>query len=255
MLQIRNLSKTFNNAVEEIAVIRDVSFEIGDNQFVAIVGPSGCGKTTILKIISGLLEATDGKVVFDNLIVSGPGRDRGLVFQNFNLFPWLTVKDNIKFGLDVNNVDPKEKDKIIKHYLQVTNLVDFADFYPKNLSGGMQQRVAIARTIANSPKILLMDEPFGSLDSQTRSSMQEFLTKLWESEPKTILFVTHDVEEAIFLANKVILLTKRPAKIIKEYHINFQRPRNRNLKFSEQFLNLKREITKNLESHNEKNLC
>ena len=248
MLQVKNLSKTYDNNGKSTEVIKDLSFGIGDKQFIAIVGSSGCGKTTILKIIAGLLESTNGKILLDNKVVSEPGQDRGMIFQNFSLFPWLTVKNNIGFGLDVRNIDQKEKDKIIEHYLRVTDLTDFADFYPKSLSGGMQQRVAIARTLANNPKILLMDEPFGSLDSQTRSAMQEFLTKLWESEQKTILFVTHDVEEAIFLADKVILLTTRPTKIKKEYNINFQRPRLHDLKFSEEFFKLEREITKDLES-------
>lgn len=248
MLQVKNLSKTYDNNGKSTEVIKDLSFGIGDKQFIAIVGSSGCGKTTILKIIAGLLESTKGEILLDNKVVSEPCQDRGMIFQNFSLFPWLTVKNNIGFGLDVRNIDQKEKDKIIEHYLRVTDLTDFADFYPKSLSGGMQQRVAIARTLANNPKILLMDEPFGSLDSQTRSAMQEFLTKLWESEQKTILFVTHDVEEAIFLADKVILLTTRPTKIKKEYNINFQRPRLHDLKFSEEFFKLEREITKDLES-------
>ncbi|MBI5765697.1 ABC transporter ATP-binding protein [Candidatus Falkowbacteria bacterium] len=248
MLQVKNLSKTYDNNGKETEVIKNLSFEIGEKQFIALVGPSGCGKTTILKIIAGLLEATSGEVFLDNKIIYEPGQDRGMVFQNFTLFPWLTVRNNIGFGLDVRNINHKEKDKIIEHYLRITDLIDFADFYPKSLSGGMQQRVAIARTLANDPKILLMDEPFGSLDSQTRSAMQEFLTKLWESEQKTILFVTHDVEEAIFLADKVILLTTRPARIKKEYSIDFQRPRLHNLKFSEEFFKLEREITRDLES-------
>lgn len=248
MLQVKNLSKLYDNNGKPTEVIKDLSFEIGEKQFIALVGSSGCGKTTILKIIAGLLESTKGEIFLDNKIVSEPCQDRGMIFQNFSLFPWLTVKNNIGFGLDVRNVDQKEKDKIIQHYLRVTGLTEFADFYPKSLSGGMQQRVAIARTLANNPKILLMDEPFGSLDSQTRSAMQEFLTKLWESEQKTILFVTHDVEEAIFLADKVILLTARPTKIKKEYNINFQRPRLHDLKFSEEFFKLEREITKDLES-------
>lgn len=247
MLQVKNLSKIYDNNGKQIEAINNLSFEIGDKQFVAIVGPSGCGKTTILKIIAGLLESTNGEVRLDKKNVSEPSSDRGMVFQNFTLFPWLTVKNNISFGLNLKNIDQKEKDKIVKHYLKVTDLENFADYYPKNLSGGMQQRVAIARTLANSPKILLMDEPFGSLDSQTRSAMQEFLTKLWESEQKTVLFITHDVEEAIFLADKVILLTQRPAKIKKEYLVDFQRPRLHNLKFSEEFFKLEREITKDLE--------
>lgn len=248
MLEVKNLSKTYDNNGKVTEVINNLALEVSDKQFVAFVGPSGCGKTTLLKIIAGLLEPTNGKVILDNEIVSEPNKERGMVFQNFTLFPWLTVKENISFGLKIRNIDEKEKNKIVEHYLRITDLSDFVDFYPKSLSGGMQQRVAIARTLANNPKILLMDEPFGSLDSQTRSAMQEFLTKLWEAEQKTILFVTHDVEEAIFLADKVILLTTRPAKIKKEYDINFSRPRLHNLKFSEEFFKLEREITQDLES-------
>jgi len=247
MLEIQNLSKTYGNG-KQAKVIDDLSFEVGDKQFIAIVGPSGCGKTTLLKIIAGLQAPTTGDIILDNNSVTGPGQDRGMIFQAFTLFPWLTVKDNIGFGLKLQGVGQEEKEKIVAYYLQATNLVDFANFYPKDLSGGMQQRVAIARTLANNPKILLMDEPFGSLDSQTRSSMQEFLTKLWETEQKTILFVTHDVKEAIFLADKVILLDSSPTKIKKEYTIDFARPRVHDLKFSEKFFNLERTIIKDLES-------
>ncbi|MBI4812556.1 ABC transporter ATP-binding protein [Candidatus Falkowbacteria bacterium] len=248
MLEVKNLSKIYDNNGKATEVLKDLNFEISDKRFVVFVGPSGCGKTTLLKIIAGLLEPTNGEAILDKKVISEPNEERGMVFQNFTLFPWLTVKENINFGLKIRNIDEKEKNKIIEHYLRVTDLSNFADFYPKNLSGGMQQRVAIARTLANNPKILLMDEPFGSLDSQTRSAMQEFLTKLWESEQKTILFVTHDVEEAIFLADKVILLMTRPAKIKKEYDVNFPRPRLHNLKFSEEFFKLEREVTKDLES-------
>ena len=215
MLEVKNLSKTYEANGRRTEAIDSLSLMVQDKQFVALVGPSGCGKTTFLKIAAGLLEPTSGEVLLDNKKIIGPGQDRGMIFQNFTLFPWLTVRENIGFGATLGKVAQEEKNKIVEHYLHNTGLKEFADFYPKDLSGGMQQRAAIGRTLANNPKVLLMDEPFGSLDAQTRSQMQEFLTKLWESDHKTIVFVTHDVNEAIFLADKVYVLSKRPMKIKK----------------------------------------
>lgn len=248
MLKIKNVSKIYDNSKQQIEAVRDVSLEIKDQQFVAFVGPSGCGKSTLLKIIAGLLMPSSGEIILDQEKISKPSKDRGMIFQGFSLFPWLTVRKNISFGLNLQGLNKEKKEKIIEHYLLTTALSDFADVYPKNLSGGMQQRVAIARTLANNPKILLMDEPFGSLDSQTRSKMQEFLVKIWEDNRKTILFVTHDVEEAIFLADTVYLLSKRPAQIKKVFHVPFARPRLHELKYSQEFFELEKDIARELES-------
>lgn len=247
MLEIKNLSKTYDNDGQLVKAVESISLTVENRQFVALVGPSGCGKTTILKVIAGLLEPTSGEVILEGEKILSPSKDRGLIFQTFSLFPWLTVKRNISFGLDLQNLSSQEKEKIIQHYLSITGLLDFANAYPKNLSGGMQQRLAIARTLANNPKILLMDEPFGSLDSQTRSKMQEFLTKLWEDDRKTILFVTHDVEEAIFLADTVYLLSQRPATIKQIFKVPFDRPRFYELKYSQEFFELEKEIAKKME--------
>jgi ABC-type nitrate/sulfonate/bicarbonate transport system ATPase subunit len=248
MLKIGNLTKVYDNNGQLIEAVKDISLEIPDRRFIAFVGPSGCGKTTLLKIIAGLSEPSGGEVFLDEKKILEPNKERGMIFQNFSLFPWLTVRENISFGLNLQNLSEQKKNKIIEHYLSITCLADFANVYPKNLSGGMQQRVAIARTLANNPKVLLMDEPFGSLDSQTRSKMQEFLTKLWGSDKKTILFVTHDVEEAIFLADEVYLLSHRPAQIKQIFKVPFDRPRIHELKYSQEFFELEKKIAKHLES-------
>lgn len=247
MLEITNISKTFANDGKRTEAVKNFSLSLNEHKFIGLVGPSGCGKTTLLKIIAGLIPASSGDVVLDGQKVLSPGKDRGLVFQQFTLFPWLTVKENISFGLDLQKLDSKKKTEIVNHYLGVTGLQDFAEFYPKDLSGGMQQRVAIARTLANNPKILLMDEPFGSLDSQTRSQMQELLTKLWETEHKTILFITHDVGEAAFLADTVYVLSKRPMEIKNKFDVPFARPRIRTLKNTKEFFEFENKIAQELE--------
>lgn len=247
MLELKNVSKIYINNHQQVEAIKNLNLSVKEREFIALVGPSGCGKTTLLKVIAGLIPATSGEVVLDGKKILSPGKDRGLVFQQFTLFPWLTVKENISFGLELQKLDSKKKTEIINHYLNVTGLKDFAEFYPKNLSGGMQQRVAIARTLANSPKILLMDEPFGSLDSQTRSQMQEFLTKLWEAERQTILFVTHDVGEAAFLADTVYVLSKRPMEIKNAFSVPFARPRTHTLKHTKEFFEFENKIAQELE--------
>ena len=247
MLEITNISKTYDNDGKRTEAVKDFSLSLNEHKFIGLVGPSGCGKTTLLKIIAGLIPASSGHVILDGQIILSPGKDRGLVFQQFTLFPWLTVKENISFGLDLQKLESKKKTEIVNHYLGVTGLQDFAEFYPKDLSGGMQQRVAIARTLANNPKILLMDEPFGSLDSQTRSQMQELLTKLWETEHKTILFITHDVGEAAFLADVVYVLSKRPMEIKNKFDVPFARPRIRTLKNTKEFFEFENKIAQELE--------
>ena len=248
MLEIKNISKSFVQPDgSNIEAVADISLDVKRDDFVAIVGPSGCGKTTILKLIAGLERPTGGQLVFEDKKIISASQERGIVFQHFSSFPWLSVSENIAFGLRLKNFSEQKVKTIVSHYLKITDLEKFKNTFPANISGGMQQRVAIARTLANDPKILLMDEPFGSLDMQTRSRMQEFLATLWEQNHKTVVFITHDIEEAIFLADKVILLTQRPAKIKKEYNIKFERPRLHELKFSEEFFNLKRVILKDLE--------
>jgi NitT/TauT family transport system ATP-binding protein len=248
MLELKEVAKIFSRPNETaIEAVHDISASLHEREFVVFVGPSGCGKTTLLKIIAGLEYPTTGKVIFDGENIGTTGRDRGMVFQDFALFPWLTVKENIAFGLRLQKM-PEEKIKdMISYYLKITGLEQFSQNYPTSLSGGMQQRVAIVRTLANNPKILLMDEPFGALDLQTRSKMQGFLSKLWEDSHKTVVFVTHDIEEAIFLADRVFLLSKRPATIKQEFKIEFPRPRTHDLKFDDKFFTLKKQIAQMLE--------
>lgn len=247
MLQIKSLSKTYEELKKSIEVIRNLNINIKEKEFVVFVGPSGCGKTTLLKCVAGLIRPTKGEINLNNKNITKPDKDIGIVFQDFSLFPWLTVRENIEFGLKLKNLSKKKIDKVVDYYLEITGLKNFAGVYPKSLSGGMKQRVAIARTLANNPKIILMDEPFGSLDNLTRNKMQEFLTELWEKEDKTIIFVTHDVEEAIFLADKVHVLSKRPMTFIKTFKIPFKRLRKHGLKQTKQFFDLRNKISNLLE--------
>lgn len=247
MLELKHVAKKYQTSGKIVDVIKDLSFETQDATFVAFVGPTGCGKTTLLKIIAGLIEPSNGDVLVDGDKTTGPGADRGMIFQDFTLFPWLTVRDNIGFGLDLRGTRQSEKNKKVEYYLKITGLTDFADFYPKDLSGGMQQRVAIARTLANDPKILLMDEPFAALDARTRSQMQDFLIDLWERDKKTVIFVTHDVSEAAFLADKICVLSKRPMKIRKTFDVPFARRRTHELKHNPDFFAFCSKVSKELE--------
>jgi len=238
-LHIQNLSKVYRADGHEVVAIDEISLAIRNKEFATILGPSGCGKSTLLRIVAGLMKPTRGVVRLDGGAISGPGRDRGMVFQSYTLFPWLTVMENIQFGLGLSGVPKAEQEQIAKEFVDKVGLRGFERAYPKALSGGMKQRVAIARALANNPAILLLDEPFGALDAQTRSLMQELLTSVWEELHKTILFVTHDVEEAIFLSDRVFIMTARPGRIKAEIEIHLERPRSYELKATETFLKLK----------------
>jgi ABC-type nitrate/sulfonate/bicarbonate transport system ATPase subunit len=238
-LHIQNLSKVYRADGHEVVAIDEISLAIRNKEFATILGPSGCGKSTLLRIVAGLMKPTRGVVRLDGGAISGPGRDRGMVFQSYTLFPWLTVMENIQFGLGLSGVPKAEQEQIAKEFVDKVGLRGFERAYPKALSGGMKQRVAIARALANNPAILLLDEPFGALDAQTRSLMQELLTSVWEELHKTILFVTHDVEEAIFLSDRVFIMTARPGRIKAEIEIPLERPRSYELKATETFLKLK----------------
>ena len=238
MLKVNNLSKNFGstNAIE------DVSLDINEGEFIVFVGPSGCGKTTLLRLIAGLEKPTKGSVFFDNIEIKSPSPERGVVFQDFALFPWLTIFENIAFGLRIKKLSEEVIIQIVQRYLKLIGLNQFKNKYPHVLSGGMQQRVAIARTLANNPKILLLDEPFGSLDVQTRSQMQEFLAKLWDEEKKTTIMVTHDIDEAIYLADRVVILSTKPGTIKEIINVNLPRPRRPEIRFSDEYLKLKKHI-------------
>ncbi len=240
-LQIQDLSKVYRSDGREVVAIDEINLAIRNKEFATILGPSGCGKSTLLRIVAGLMKPTRGMVRLDGTAISGPGRDRGMVFQSYTLFPWLTVMENIQFGLGLSGVAKVEQEQIAKAFVEKVGLRGFEEAYPRALSGGMKQRVAIARALANNPAILLLDEPFGALDAQTRSLMQELLTQVWEDLHKTILFVTHDVEEAIFLSDRVFIMTARPGRIKAEIGIPLERPRSYELKATEIFLKLKRQ--------------
>lgn len=240
-LIIENVSKVFSDKGQQVTALQNTSFTVAQNEFITILGPSGCGKSTILKIIAGLEEPSSGKVLLDGREIKGPGNDRGMVFQSYTLFPWLTVQQNIEFGLDVAGKTKAERQDIACHYLEKIGLTGFEKAYPSNLSGGMKQRVAIARALANDPQVLLMDEPFGALDAQTRTVMQELLLTVWEESHKTILFVTHDVDEAIFMGDTIYVMTARPGKIKARLEVPLLRSRTYDMKLADGFVNLKKQ--------------
>src|SRR6187399_1357936 len=224
-LTIRNLSKTYFDpyAGTNVTAVHDVSLKVEQGEFVCIVGPSGCGKTTILNMIAGFIPHTGGEIVLDGRAVNGPGPDRGVVFQSFALFPWRTVLDNVAFGPKMRGVPKAKRHEIAREYLALAGLAHAAEQYPNELSGGMQQRVGVVRALANEPEVLLMDEPFASVDAQTRMTLQEELTRIWEERRPTILFITHDVAEAVFLADRVIVLSH--GSLLDDITIDLPRPR------------------------------
>jgi len=240
-LHIHNVSKIYRSNGDDVLAVDEIDLKIKNQEFATILGPSGCGKSTLLRIVAGLIKPTQGVVRLDGKVITSPGQDRGMVFQSYTLFPWLTVKENIQFGLELSGTPKAQKEQMAQAFVEKVGLKGFERTYPKGLSGGMKQRVAIARALANNPAILLLDEPFGALDAQTRSLMQELLTQVWEELHKTILFVTHDVEEAIFLSDRVFVMTARPGKIKAEIDIPLERPRSYEIKATESFLNLKKQ--------------
>jgi NitT/TauT family transport system ATP-binding protein len=227
---------------ETITALDGISFEVQDREFAVLVGTSGCGKSTILRLVAGLIPPTEGRVLLDGRPVSGPGADRGMVFQTYTLFPWLTVQQNVEFGPRLRGAAASERGELARRYLARVGLRGFEGVYPKELSGGMMQRVAIARALANDPAVLLMDEPFGALDAQTRALMGELLLRVWDEAAKTVLFVTHDIEEALFLGDRVFVMTARPGRIREEIQVPLPRPRTVDLLTSETFVRLKRHV-------------
>ncbi|MYZ48315.1 ABC transporter ATP-binding protein [Propylenella binzhouense] len=208
-------------------IFQNFSIDIADRQFVSVVGPSGCGKSTLLNLVAGIEACTAGSIAVDGEPVRGPGLDRGIVFQQFALFPWLTARDNIEFGLRSKGLGAAERRRISDEHLALVGLGDFADYFPNRLSGGMKQRVGIGRALAIDPKVLLMDEPFGALDALTRETMQNTLAEIWERRHKTVLFITHDIREAVFLSDRVVVLNGRPARAVLDVAIDLPRPRDR----------------------------
>ncbi|MBD9443529.1 ABC transporter ATP-binding protein [Pseudomonas sp. PDM04] len=219
-----------------------VSFEVPDQQFAVLVGPSGCGKSSLLYLTAGLNEPTEGQIHVGGQQVQGPGADRGMVFQSYTLFPWLTVRQNVEFGLKRRGMAAARRKEIVDYYVNEVGLAGFADHYAKQLSGGMMQRVAIARALANDPQILLMDEPFGALDSQTRLQMQQLLLRVWGNSKKTVLFVTHDIDEAILLGDRVYVMGARPGRIKQILDVPIERPRTLDMVMERSFIEMKRNI-------------
>jgi NitT/TauT family transport system ATP-binding protein len=242
-LEVRGISKAYRQGgAHHVSVLADLSFTVADLEFVAVIGPSGCGKSTFLRIVDGLISPDSGSVLLDSMEVTGPGHGRAMVFQSFDLFPWRTALENVAFGLEMQELRPAERRTIAKHYIDLVGLSGFEQAYPFQLSGGMQQRVGIARALAIKPSILLMDEPFGALDVQTRELLQDELLRIWQNEPKTVLFVTHSIEEAIYLADRIVVFTPRPARIDRIIDVPFTRPRTESLKTTPPFAELRREI-------------
>ena len=241
-VQIDAVGKVFGTGEDEFLAIDRIDLDIEANEFVSIVGTSGCGKSTLLNMVGGLAEPTFGDIRIDGKPVTGPGRDRGFVFQGYSLFEWQTVEGNIRFALEKSKLSTAEKTALVREYVQAVGLTGFEKAFPRQLSGGMRQRVAIARALVYKPSLLLMDEPFGALDAQTRGMMQELLLGVWEKHKVTVLFVTHDVEEAIFLADRVIVLASRPGRVKKILPIAIERPRRFDVVTSPQFSAYKREI-------------
>jgi NitT/TauT family transport system ATP-binding protein len=243
-IRFESVSVDFPTAQGPMKVLDDVSFDIRQGEFVSIIGPSGCGKTTLLNILGGFVETTDGRVLLDGQPVRGPGPDRGVIFQEYGVFPWLTVRQNIEFGLKLsaNRTPVAEREEIVQRYMKLMGLADFSNHFPKHLSGGMRQRLALARAYAVRPEILLMDEPFGALDAQTRTAMQDLLLEVLQSEGKTVLLITHSVEEAIYLSSRIVVVTARPARVRTVIDVPFGYPRAENVHEDPRFVELRAHI-------------
>ncbi len=247
-LVIEGVSRSFAGVKggQPLQALTPVDLAVEANDFITILGPSGCGKSTLLRIVAGLDRPSTGRVLLDGRGVTRPGPDQGMVFQSYTLFPWLTVAQNIAFGLREKGVAENERRDTVAAYIDLVGLKGFENHWPKQLSGGMQQRTAIARALANDPEILLLDEPFGALDNQTRGLMQELLLGIWEREKKTVLFVTHDIEEAIFMASRVVVMSARPGRIKSDFKVELPHPRHYTLKTSPEFSELKARLTEDI---------
>jgi NitT/TauT family transport system ATP-binding protein len=244
ILTIENLVKSFPKKDDVMVAIQDFNLEVKEGEFVCILGPSGCGKTTLLRIIAGLESFTSGGLLLKGEPITGPGSDRGMVFQEFALFPWRSVRKNVEFGLEIKKVPSEERSKISDRFIDLVGLKGFENYHPNQLSGGMKQRVGIARALANDPALLLMDEPFGALDAQTRNLMQKELLRIWQETQKTVIFITHSVDEACYLADRIVVMTSRPGTIKETFSVTMPRPRDR---ASVEFAQLRKTILAELE--------
>lgn len=249
-LEVQGVSKWFSHAGNTLTVLQAIDLYLQPRELVCLVGASGCGKSTLLNIIAGLIAPSAGNVLVDGEAVPGPGADRGMVFQSYTLYPWLTVAGNIAFGLHLRRLSKTEIKQRVAYYLDVVGLTKFAKAYPKTLSGGMKQRVAIARALANEPAVLLMDEPFGALDAQTKEQMQQFLLTLWEQTHTTILMITHDLEEAVFLSQRIYVMSAHPGQIKQEFRVALPEHRDLGMKLSPEFIQIKRTLIHALHNEN-----
>jgi len=243
ILSIRGVSRTFVSSHGDTLALQATDLDVAENDFITILGPSGCGKSTLLRIVAGLDRPSAGEVLLDGRRIAAPGADRGMVFQSYTLFPWLDVLDNVCFGLRERGLPRPQQLEIAQGFIHKVGLRGFEHHYPKQLSGGMQQRTALARALANGPRMLLMDEPFGALDHQTRELMQELLLGIWEAERKTVLFVTHDIDEAVFMGSRVVVMSARPGRIKLARDVSLPHPRHYSVKTSAAFAELKAELT------------
>ena len=242
LLEVEALDKIFEDREEEIVALDDISFSVHRREFICVIGPSGCGKSTLIRIIAGLEAQTSGNILLDSQPIEKPGSDRGMVFQSYTLFPWLTIKKNVMFGLMISKTNRRKAATEAMDWLELVGLSEFADLYPHQLSGGMKQRVAIARALANQPRILLMDEPFGALDAQTRAQMQSYLLQIWRSIDITIVFITHDLEEAIHVADRILVLGANPSHLQEIVEVPVPRPRTPDQFLSPEFLSTKKHL-------------
>ncbi|MEV4291468.1 ABC transporter ATP-binding protein [Nonomuraea bangladeshensis] len=241
-ISFRNVSKSFPLKGGDFLALDRVDLDIADREFVTVVGPSGCGKSTLMSMAAGLTEPGTGDILLDGAPVAGPGPDRGVIFQQYALFPWLSVRNNVEFGLRLMNLPPDERAKRAEHAIELVGLSDFADALPKTLSGGMKQRCAIARAYAVNPQVLLMDEPFGALDALTRVQLQDQLLDTWSRERRTVMFITHDVDEAVYLANRVVVMAARPGRIHRVIDVDLPYPRTEELRLSPEFSRIRNEV-------------
>ena len=242
ILEVKNLQKNFETPHSRVIALNDINFKTYKREFVCVIGPSGCGKSTLIRILAGLETKTSGQVLLDDKEVTEPGPDRGMVFQGYTLFPWLTVKRNVMFGLDLAGRGKATAEEEARQWIDLVGLSKFENSYPHQLSGGMKQRVAIARALANQPRILLMDEPFGALDAQTRAKMQSYLMEIWKNIDVTILFITHDLDEAVYLADRILVLKAHPGEVQELIEVPVPQPRSPDQLLSPEFLATKKRL-------------
>lgn len=249
-VRINNVGKTFPSRIgDPLVALEDISIEIERGEFLCILGPSGCGKTTLLRLVAGLDRPTSGEIIVEGKSVTGPDPRLAMIFQEYSLYPWRTVRGNIAFGLQMRGMPREERDERVNHFIQLVGLEGFGDSYPYELSGGMRQRVAVARALATDPAVLLMDEPFGALDAQTRNRMQKELLLIWEKTKKTVIFVTHSVDEAVYIADRILVLSTRPGRVAGIYDIDIPRPRNRT---SVEFAKIRRDVLEQIDRFEER---